>query len=294
MDGVMFPAVARLTNALEEAQKVTLEIVRVMREAEEEAARPFQNQAADTIPGRDPTPINAPDKHPLVVSDPANQFSDKYMDGLMGSRYQGGNSRKLAMAMRDLAENPDNPTAALREIAEARGRPFSEIEAEYKRYQTLRAEAIAAAERKDIDPPADLAEWIHTDPIMGGFMGTNDQLRYGQVVGDTFGIDPVFGALLNPTGGLVGPGNFALPMGEGALGYHGTFHDAAGYMYNYHDIGPGYDYLGQEPQRDPGDPLTGQRSGIRYWAKKVYVDPVVDFGQDISDAVGDWWGDLWN
>jgi hypothetical protein len=271
-----------------------------MQEAEEEAARPFRG-GADGNGGSGPSDIeedgsgiSTPDGHPLAVRDPADQFSEKYMDSLIGSRYEGGDSRKLAMAMRDLAENPADPTAALREIAEARGRPFSEIEAEYKRFQALREEAIANARRKGIDPPPDLAEWIHTNPIMGGFMGTHDQLRYGQVVGDTFGIDPVFGALLNPTGGLVGPGNFALPLGEGALGYHGTFHDAAGYMYNFHDIGPGYDYLRLEPQRDTGDPLTGQRSGIRYWAKKIYVDPVVDFGQDVGDAIGDWWGDLWN
>ncbi|HFQ92787.1 MAG TPA: WXG100 family type VII secretion target [Anaerolineae bacterium] len=42
MNGTVLPSVTRLTNALEEAQKVTLEVVRVMQEAEEEAARPFR------------------------------------------------------------------------------------------------------------------------------------------------------------------------------------------------------------------------------------------------------------
>ena len=45
-------------------------------------------------------------------------------------------------------------------------------------------------------------------------MGTTAQLRYGQVVGDAFGIDPVFGAMLNPTGGMVGPGNWAVNPGD--------------------------------------------------------------------------------
>ncbi len=63
-------------------------------------------------------------------------------------------------------------------------------------------------------------------------MGSTSQLRYGKVVGDVFGVDPMFGAMLNPTGGLVGPDNKALDGDSTALGYHGVVHDAAGYLYN--------------------------------------------------------------
>jgi hypothetical protein len=100
------------------------------------------------------------------------------------------------------------------------------------------------------------------------FMGSNTQMRYGSVVGDAFGIDPVFGAMLNPTGGLVGPGNFAIAGDDTAVGYHGVVHDAAGYLRTYHNAGPGYDYMGLEG-RDTLSPLSGQREGIRYWRDKL-------------------------
>lgn len=95
-------------------------------------------------------------------------------------------------------------------------------------------------------------------------------MRYGSVVGDAFGIDPTFGAMLNPTGGLIGPGNWAVAGGKSAVGYHAVAHDAAGYLYNYHKVGPGYDYLGQEGG-DPSSPLTGNRSGIAYWKNALSV-----------------------
>ncbi len=49
MNGLVLPSVARLTNALEEAQKVTLEVARVMREAEEEAAAPFRGNGSGRV-----------------------------------------------------------------------------------------------------------------------------------------------------------------------------------------------------------------------------------------------------
>jgi hypothetical protein len=103
-------------------------------------------------------------------------------------------------------------------------------------------------------------------------MSSNPQLVYGKVIGDTFGIDPLFGALLNPTGGLVGPGNMALQMDDDdPTGYHGIVHDAAGYLFNFHNQGPGYDYLGREAAKGhkTSDPLTGQQSGLRYWHEKL-------------------------
>jgi hypothetical protein len=54
-------------------------------------------------------------------------------------------------------------------------------------------------------------------------------------------------------------------------GYHGIVHDAAGYLYNYHNKGPGYNYLGKEKKsgHNTSDPLTGQESGMRFWHEKL-------------------------
>ena len=100
-------------------------------------------------------------------------------------------------------------------------------------------------------------------------MGSNWQLRYGKVVGDHFGFDPVFGALLNPTGGLVGPGNKGLAP-DGALmpeavAYHGAYHDAMGYLYNYHNYCPGYNYMHSPVGFSTSNPLAGQSTGVAQW-----------------------------
>jgi hypothetical protein len=113
--------------------------------------------------------------------------------------------------------------------------------------------------------PPSVARTLGLKPIMG----SASQLRSGNIVGDAFGIDPVFGAMLNPTGGLVGPGNCAFDADDCAVGYHGAVHDAAGYLFNYHRTGPGYDYLRKDQPRDPGDPLSGQREGIRWWRSQT-------------------------
>ena len=181
--------------------------------------------------------------------------------------------------METLAGNPtpEQVRRALDQIAAARGIPREQIQADYERYLALRDEAarIGGANGKaPIDP---VNQTFHDS-----FMGSLSQMRYGQVVGDALGVDPVFGALLNPTGGLVGPDNYAVDLDDSAVGYHGVFHDAAGYLYNYHDLGPGYNYLGRE-DRDTGNPLTGQESGIRYWNEKMGNDGV---SAVISDAAG--------
>jgi hypothetical protein len=75
---------------------------------------------------------------------------------------------------------------------------------------------------------------------------------------------------------MVGPGNQAVQLDDDdPTGYHGIVHDAAGYLHNYHDQGPGYDYLGREAAKghSTDDPLTGQQAGMRYWHEKL--DPGV-------------------
>lgn len=58
MDGKITPAVQRLIAALQEAQKVSTQIGYLMRQAEEEAARPFRGQASAA-------PVADPDVHPV-------------------------------------------------------------------------------------------------------------------------------------------------------------------------------------------------------------------------------------
>lgn len=210
-------------------------------------------------------------------------FTDEYLSTLVGEEFEGANSRELKDAMDTLwkyRHDPNNPEVAeaLEKVAEARGEPLDRMKADWVRYQAALAEQERIAAAKGIDPPPAIDTRLHPD-----FMGTTSQLRYGQVAGDALGVDPVFGALLNPTGGLVGPGNAAVDGNDSALGYHGAVHDAGGYLYNYHDEGPGYDYLGREG-RDTSSPLSGQRAGISYWRDHL---PDRSIGQKAADGAGD-------
>ncbi|MDC3987464.1 PAAR domain-containing protein [Polyangium jinanense] len=221
---------------------------------------------------------------PLAPGDAvAALFTDEYLSTLVGKEWQGANSEQLKEAMQTLWEHrhdPNHPDVqeALRQIAEARGKPLEQIQQDWQRYQAALAEQERIAAEKGMDPPPGVNNWLH-----GDHMGSTSQLRYGQVAGDALGMDPVFGALLNPTGGLVGPGNAAVDGNDSAIGYHGAVHDAGGYLYNYHNQGPGYDYLGQEG-RDTSSPLSGQRSGISYWRDQL---PDRSGGQKFTDGAGD-------
>lgn len=220
-------------------------------------------------------------KNPLLARDPESLFKDDYMRGSIDRHFQGENSTELRNVMNTLYDNPTGPARdqALQRLADIRGRPVEEIRAEYDKYLQLRDRADA----RGYDREALKQETTWKDSVLSAvsptlgrgyvelsthpdFMGSTNQLRYGQVVGDAYGIDPTFGALLNPSGGLVGPGNAAVDAGDTAVSYHGIFHDAAGYMLNGQGDGPGYDYLHAEG-RDPSSPLTGQRSGIRHWGE---------------------------
>ena len=295
MDGTIYPALQRLIDALDEAQSTTLEIKQIIQQAEEEAAAPFGGRAAEgggTV--ADPgaigtsgtgggTPVDP--NNPLVARDPHSLFTDKYMDSMVGSKIAGEDSQRLNNAMKDLAKNPTGADLdrTISEIADIRGVPADQLKADYQKFLQIREQAREIARQKGIDPPEAVDDFFH-----GDFMGTTAQLRYGQVVGDAFDIDPVFGALLNPTGGMVGPGNWAVnPGDDDALGYHGIVHDAAGYLYNFHDLGPGYNYLGEESHRDPGNPLVGQQSGVRYWNEKLNPGIMTDVTHGVGDFVID-------
>lgn len=269
MENDVLPALTRLASALELAERASRQIGRIFEEADEEMSRLFEllfGQGGAAVGAAAGAPAGAgagggiaggfQSDNPLLARDPNSLFSDAYMQGLIGSEFQGAGS-ELGRVMNGLLQNPtgDELDGFLEDLARLRGRPLVEIQIEFEKFQ----EAAAQRDATNPDTPPSLSGGGHPS-----FMGSNTQMRYGSVVGDAFGIDPAFGAMLNPTGGLVGPGNWAVAGDDTAVGYHGVVHDAAGYLSNYHNAGPGYDYLGTEG-RDTSSPLSGQRDGIRYW-----------------------------
>jgi len=301
MQGEILPAMKRLASAFDVSARVTRQISQIMLQAEEDVSRLFKGNGsgagfggavAGAIAGALGEQGAGFGGNPLLVRDPAGLFSDAYMRGLIGSQFEGAGS-ELGRVMDALMQNPtgDELDGWLDELADLRGRPVTEIRIEYERYQ----EAMAQRDAAEADTP---------ESPMGGagssFMGSNTQMRYGSVVGDALGIDPVFASMLNPTGGLIGWGKYGFPGDDTAVGYHGVVHDAAGYLSTYHDAGPGYDYLGTEG-RDTTSPLSGQRDGIAYW-REVTGGPSpisapaewlmrgvvggIDMGSAALDAVG--------
>ena len=152
----------------------------------------------------------------------------------------------------------------LRIISEARSRPLGEIRKEYFRFEKYRLEIDQYIIRNELE------EIEKLKPVNNKFMATDWQLRYGKVVGDHLGIDPVFGALLNPTGGMVGPGNSAFMPANilmpDAVAYHGAYHDAMGFILQYRSEGDGYNYMKSPIGLDTSNPLAGQATGILQWS----------------------------
>lgn len=203
-----------------------------------------------------------------TVSPVTSLFSQDKLQAIVGQQIAGENSPALRQAMNTLWENRDNPNspavnAALAVVADVRGRQLADMQADWQTYQQLLADQRTNGPANGQDEVPGINNFFH-----GDFMGSTSQLRSGKIVGEAFGIDPVFGALLNPTGGLVGPGNASFDGNDSAVGYHGAVHDAAGYLRNYHNEGPGYDYLGTD-DRDTTSPLSGQRNGINYWRESL-------------------------
>lgn len=234
---------------------------------------PFPSQE----PAPAPTPSPKPDsgleltpawqnKNPLLDRNPNSMFTSDYMKNQIDMKFQGADSEVLSSTMYELTKNPQGDALenVLRSIADIRDRPMDKIRKEYQKYRELR-------KQRDFNNPAgtsELSSYLHPR-----FMGSTSQLRSGKIVGDAFGVDPVFGALLNPTGGLVGPANWSVDADDSAVGYHGAMHDAAGYLYNSHKVGPGYDYLRKDQPRDTAHPLSGQHEGIRLWREMLGEPP---------------------
>lgn len=274
MEDDIFPALRRLTEAFEESIVVTSRISEIFRTAEEEAVHQFRTGdgapggAAGLGPGAEAGRSFPGDRlsRNLVVKIPEHVFSETYMENFIGSHNQGENSAELNLLLEELlhanrAENGGQAQVGhiLDQVAVIRDVNPETFREQYEVFQNLWRNAES---KGDIDLSR------HDD-----YMGSTVSLRYGAVVGDVFGIDPVFGAILNPTGGLVGPGSTSYqPHPNDALGYHGIFHDAGGYLYNIQGhIGPGYDYLNREPF-PTGFPGTGQIGGISWWASHLELN----------------------
>lgn len=116
------------------------------------------------------------------------------------------------------------------------------------------------------------------------FWGTRAQLLTAKCTIDginkslAYNLHSVWGALLNPTGGIVGPGNLKLFHSPNSpIELHSCVHDASGYLYNTHDIGNGYNYLKHEKPKSKKkwcccgtliptkSPISGQLNGIKFW-----------------------------
>ena len=110
------------------------------------------------------------------------------------------------------------------------------------------------------------------------YWGSRQQLLSAKLIADWLDpdngpLDPIFGALLQPTTGRAGPGDSGwmhqlLFDGCGYVAYHSAVHDAFGYLHNFHNIGPGYDYLDQSKLKK-NNPLAGQVDGMSFWRRVV-------------------------
>lgn len=217
----------------------------------------------------------------LTRGDMEELFSEAYMERLMQAPIRGEGDPKLKDLMREVEKGLSGARrgevmAALSRIV---GVPptAGKLDIDYGRFLVVRKQQTVNGTRKDEDVPG-LDEEMHPE-----FLASRSQLLFGKVLGDAFGIHEVFAALLSPTGGLVGPGNWLVPGVEKAghlapdnpVALHGTVHDAAGYLHTFHGEGPGYNYRDSDIEiLGTGSPLSGQVSGIAYWVGEAGDDYV--------------------
>ncbi len=232
-------------------------------------------------------------KTDLTLGDTKSLFSEDYMKKLKGAPIKGEGSPDLKKLMQEIAKGfpAQRRDGLMKELEAAVGTPptADRLSADYDRFLVVRKQQAAAAKKKKKDDVEALDEKDHPD-----FMASRSQLQFGKVLGDAFGIHPVFACLLSPTGGLVGPGNTSVQLDpDNPVALHGVVHDAAGHLKSYFGEGPGYTY------RDEGEsilekdwllggkaaPLTGQFSGIAYWTKEAVVEKVEKTLKPIRDEV---------
>jgi hypothetical protein len=101
------------------------------------------------------------------------------------------------------------------------------------------------------------------------YWGCDIQLKAGAVITSTlnnrFEMDPVFGALLYPACGYTCDGSV-----DDAMVLHRICHSAGGYLYNYHGVGPGYNYLKTIwTCFSTNKQLSGNITGLTFWLTHV-------------------------
>lgn len=274
----------RLARAASELGAAAATIERNGRAQEVTSAADWPGPDAGDGPASGREGIATPELEPTPVE---LVFDTDYMEEFIGSENQGQSSPELNSLMEALVADdgtdPEGLAATLDRIADIRGVGRDEFRLQYERYLDMAEEA----EQYGKPEPFDLER--HPD-----FIGSTPSLRFGRVVGDVLGIDPALAALLNPSGGLVGPASDSYQPGDNdAIGYHGIFHDAAGYLRTHHRTGPGYDYLGAESFLDPKSPGTGQLSGIAWWVgNHPELDADISNVTELSPSIPGWVGPI--
>ena len=104
--------------------------------------------------------------------------------------------------------------------------------------------------------------------------GSYKQFIFGKCVVDVlnhnseYKLHPIWGCLLNPTGGIVGAGNQELVSRkwDSYISLHSCVHDSGGYLYNYEGLGIGYNYLNTYKTLFPSSsPMCCQYAGLKFW-----------------------------
>ena len=236
----------------------------------------------------------------LVETPVEEVFSADARRGIIGREYQGADSDRLRDLTIQLLEydadgladpaNAEDIDELVSEIADVRGVPVTTLRADFDVYQELLAVQEHNIANEDI-PKFDAHDRLLVE--RPEHFGSTEALRYGDVVGQVYGIDPIFGAALNPSGGLPGPGQQILDFvdEDEPILYHSAYHDAIGHLRLGHNLETEvtYDYVGAEPDNvfevvdgilpseiadlygpDQGT-LTGQATGIAWWTHALSV-----------------------
>ncbi|MEP1586724.1 MAG: hypothetical protein ABJR46_00095 [Tateyamaria sp.] len=213
-------------------------------------------------------------KEDLTVREPHEVFDPDHMVELSKKEFEYAGSATLRELMPKIEAglNANERETVIAQLADIVGANKDRLDSDYDRYRVLLEQQKAFGQKKNKEAVPGLEDETFPD-----FRASQEQLLFGAVLGEVFGIHEVFAALLSATGGLVGPGNDLAPGVDAIhltdrhpIGLHGIFHDAAGYLTSYHDDGPGYNYLESDDEfLDTGNPLCGQVSGIEFWVKQI-------------------------
>jgi hypothetical protein len=123
--------------------------------------------------------------------------------------------------------------------------------------------------KRSLDPVSDI------DKKYDDYWGSDEQLKFGCIVisslDDMRDMDPVFGSLLYPIGGfskiLL---NKKEKYGAESVILHNITHDAAGYLYRYHAVGPGYNYIRSSFTCFPtSSPKSNNMVGLIFWSTHI-------------------------